>query len=181
MKVLVPLAEGFEEIEAVTIIDILRRAKIEVVTAALDRNPVTGSHAITVTADTILDKVSADDFGAIVLPGGMPGSKNLKASAPLLQMIRDIPNNRGYAAAICAAPIVLGAAGILQGKKASCYPGYEAELIDASVQPASVVTDGLVITGKGAGAAIDFALTLVEHFTDEATADNLRRALQVFW
>lgn len=121
MNVLVPLAEGFEEIEAVTIIDVLRRADIKVTSAYLQENPVTGSHDIIVIADTGIESVKHNKFDAVVLPGGMPGSENLKKNGTLLQIIKTVSSNGGLVAAICAAPIVLGHAGLLKGKKRHAF------------------------------------------------------------
>ena len=181
MNILVPLAGGFEEIEAVTIIDILRRADIKVITAFLDGNPVTGSHGIPVTADRKLSDLRAEDFGAIILPGGMPGSENLKQSTGVLSLLREIHAAGGLIGAICAAPMVLGHAGLLAGKKAVCYPGYETELKGANVQDSPVVVDGSIITARGAACAIPFALEIVGILGGGNLKDALRTNLQVYW
>jgi len=181
MKVLVPLAGGFEEIEAVTIIDILRRAAIDVTTVSLRDNPVKGSHGISVTADKSIDEVKPGDYQCIILPGGMPGSANLKKNNDILRLLREISENGGWIAAICAAPIVLSAAGLLKGKTATCFPGYEKDLDGAIISDEPVVVDGKLITGKGAGCAIPFALRLVEVLKDLDTAENLKKSLQVYW
>ncbi len=181
MKVLVPLAEGFEEIEAITIIDVLRRAKIHVTTVHISQNPVRGSHDIEVFADKSMDDISSADFGAIVLPGGMPGSKNLKENGKIISAIRDIYGKGGYATAICAAPIALNEAGVLKGKKFTCFPGYENEINDGIHLPDTVVADDRVITGKGPGCAIPFSLKLVEVFVNAETASQLKKNLQVYW
>lgn len=180
-KVLVPLAPGFEEIEAVTIIDVLRRAGIKVTTAALADNQVTGSHNITVTADTELNTINAGDYNFIVLPGGMPGSQHLKDSSAVVGLIQQIYKKGGYVAAICAAPIALGHAGVLRGKKATCYPGFEDQLTGAEIFASPFIVDDMVITGKGPGCAIPFALKLVEIIKDKKTADALKDAMQVYW
>ncbi len=181
MKIIVPLAPGFEEIEAVTIIDILRRGGLEVTTAHLGGNPVTGSHSIAVTADRGIDTVNASDYGAVVLPGGMPGSANLRDSGKVIDIIRAIHGAGGYAAAICAAPIVLAAAGILEGKTATCYPGYEKDIAGVNWTGEPVVSDGRIITGRGAGCAVPFALKLVELFKNAETSEELKKSLQVYW
>lgn len=181
MKILVPLADGFEEIEAVTIIDVLRRGNIDVVTAAVGSSPVTGSHGITVSADTLLSELNADEFNAIVLPGGMPGSENLKSSNDVISIINTISQKGGYIAAICAAPIALGEAGILEGKTATCYPGFENQLGDVRYSEEPVAVDGEIITGRGPGCAIPFALKLVELFKDSETSVELKKAMQVYW
>lgn len=179
MKVLFPLADGFEEIEAITVIDILRRAGIETVTASLKKNPVTGSHGIPVIADIILDEKS--DFSEIILPGGMPGSANLKNDKRIIDIIRKISKAGGLTGAICAAPIVLSEAGILENKKFTCYPGYENEITEGIHISEAVVSDGSIITGKGAGCAPLFALKIVEFLKDKETAERVKEQIMAFW
>lgn len=181
MNVIVPLAEGFEEIEAVTIIDVLRRAGIGVTSVFLEKNPVIGSHAITVTADKSIDKVQSSDFGCIVLPGGMPGSSNLKKDARVVGLVREFAGNGKMTAALCAAPLVLGYAGVLAGKRATCYPGFEGDMTGATAVPDPVVRDGLVITGRGPGCAIPFALELVAAIAGAGAARGLSESMQVYW
>jgi len=181
MKVLVPLAPGFEEIEAVTIIDVLRRASIIVTTAHLSGSPVTGSHNITISADTDIKTVSAADFQCIVLPGGMPGSENLKNNTAIISLVQKIHASGGIVAAICAAPLVLGHAGVLQNKNATCYPGFEATMKGAQCRNEPVVADGNIVTGRGAGCALPFALKLVELIKDKKTSDDLKEGMQVYW
>jgi 4-methyl-5(b-hydroxyethyl)-thiazole monophosphate biosynthesis len=183
MKVLIPLAEGFEEIEAVTVIDILRRAGINTVTAALAENPVTGAHKIPVTADKTLEALLAgnENFDAIILPGGMPGSTNLKNDNRIQYLIKKINKSEGLTAALCAAPIVLSAAGLLKNKKFTCYPGYEDEITDGIHISGNVVSDGSIITGKGAGCAPLFALAVVEFLKDKETANKIKEQIMAFW
>ncbi|MBN1500326.1 MAG: DJ-1/PfpI family protein [Spirochaetes bacterium] len=181
MKVLVPLAEGFEEIEALTIIDVLRRADIETVSLYLKTEYVNGSHGITVKADMAAAAADGNQYDAIVLPGGMPGSKNLLESSVVTGLLNQINKKNGFIAAICAAPMVLGHAGLLKGKKAVCFPGYESHLAGAEILKKPVVADGNIITGIGAGAALDFSLKLVEIFKNRETALKLRSAMQIFW
>ncbi len=181
MKIVVPLAEGFEEIEAVSIIDVLRRANLDVTTAYIDKNPVKGSHNIEITADTAMDKLEPVDFNCIVLPGGMPGSEHLKNSDTVNTFVKHIYSKGGYVAAICAAPIVLGHAGILYDKKATSFPGNEDQLEGATIVDEPVVVDGTVITGKGPGCAIPFALELVSIFAGEEIRNSLKNAMQVYW
>lgn len=163
-RVLVPLAPGFEEIEAVTVVDLLRRAGIEVQTAALDGPQVTGSHGITVTADVVLDAASVDDCDMIVLPGGMPGAEHLKNDARVIALLRRFAAAGRYTAAICAAPGVLAHAGLLDGRAATSFPGF----LDADSAPGirlrdePVVVDGKVVTSRGAGTAMLFGLALIE-------------------
>jgi 4-methyl-5(b-hydroxyethyl)-thiazole monophosphate biosynthesis len=177
MRVLVPLAEGFEEIEAVTIIDVLRRASIEVVTAALGELIVQGSHGIRVTADRRLDDVDGGDFDAVVLPGGMPGSRALRDDERVLSVVRHLARENKLVAAICAAPIALEAAGVLAGKRATSYPGNE--LPSARYAEDRVVADGAIVTSRGPGTALEFALVLVERLKGSETAEKLRSGMIV--
>lgn len=175
MRVLVPLAEGLEELEAVTIIDVLRRGGLEVVTAALgpDR-AVCGSRGVTLLADTLWPEV--DEFDAIVLPGGGKGTENLGADPRVAETARAFDAEGKFVAAICAAPTVLAAAGLLQGRRATCYPACAAELGE-SYDNVPVVADGNIITGQGPGSAMLFALVLITHFVDEATARGVAEGL----
>jgi len=181
MNIAVPLAEGFEEIEAVAVIDILRRAGINVTTAFIKSNPVTGSHNIPVTADADFSTLSPSEFDGIVLPGGMPGSRHLKEDPRVIDFIRAVYSRNGYTAALCAAPTVLYHAGILKGRRVTVFPEYAASMPDAAVTGDSVVIDERIITGKGAGAAIDFALALVSEMAGSDKAKKLRASMQVFW
>ncbi len=181
MNILVPFAEGFEEIEAVTIVDVLRRAELEVTTAALGKNPVRGAHNIKITADRSLEGCRATDFDCIVLPGGMPGSENLRNSGPLISLLQEVRNQGGYVAALCAAPIVLAKAGLLEDKKATCYPGFEKMLTGARITTDPVTVDGHIITGRGPGCAIPFALKLVELLRGYDISLQLKEAMQVYW
>jgi protein deglycase len=175
MRVVVPLAEGFEEIEAVTIVDVLRRASIEVVTAALDTNPVRGSHGIVIEADQRLDDVRAEDFDAVVLPGGMPGSKTLRDDPRVRAIVQAAARDGRWVAAICAAPTVLEAAGVLAGRRATSYPGNE--LPSASYVEERVVVDGNLVTSRGAGTALEFALALVERWKGPDVLAKLRASM----
>jgi 4-methyl-5(b-hydroxyethyl)-thiazole monophosphate biosynthesis len=177
MRVLVPLAEGFEEIEAVTIVDVLRRASIDVVTAALGDAEVEGSHGIAVTADARLDELKSADFDAVVLPGGMPGSRTLRDDERVLGIVRTLARENKLVAAICAAPIALEAAGVLAGKRATSYPGNE--LPSARYAEERVVVDGTLVTSRGPGTALEFALTLVERLKGPEAAQKLRAGMIV--
>jgi 4-methyl-5(b-hydroxyethyl)-thiazole monophosphate biosynthesis len=181
MNILVPLADGFEEIEAVSIIDVLRRADITVTMATLSSNPITGSHGIVIGAECHIRECSADDFDGMILPGGMPGSENLKQSDAVIALLRAFFEKGKLVGAICAAPMVLGRAGILKGKKATCYPGFEGELAGATILAQPVVTDGNVITGKGAGCAIPFALEIVRVLRGDDIKTTLKNNLQIYW
>lgn len=176
-KILVPLAPGFEEIEALTVVDILRRADLEVVVAGLQPGPVTGAHAITVVPDAALDDVNAGVFDAIVLPGGQPGANNLKADQRVLAILKECAASGKLIGAICAAPIVLAAAGLLDGKKATCYPTYTGRLDGGTYEEAPVVHDGNIITSRGPGTAIPFGLALAARLNGPRNADEIAKAM----
>lgn len=179
-QITVHLAEGFEEIEAVTIIDVLRRAGLNVVTVSVTGNRmVKGSHNIEVKADLLFEEVDYARGEMIILPGGMPGSKNLNEHKGLKSNIMAYHTNGKYLAAICAAPIVFGNLGILRGKMAVCYPGYEAHLPGAEVCSEPYVVDGKIITGRGIGAALQFSLEIVRILEGEERAIQLRKAMLV--
>jgi len=174
------LAEGFEEIEAVTIIDVLRRAGLNVISVSVTGNRmVKGSHNIEMKADILFDEVDFTSGEMIILPGGMPGSKNLNEHAGLKRQILEYQKTGKYLAAICAAPIVFGNLGILNGKRAVCYPGYEAHLTGADVQSNSYIVDNNIITGRGVGAALNFSLEIVRILVGEERALQLRKAMLV--
>jgi 4-methyl-5(b-hydroxyethyl)-thiazole monophosphate biosynthesis len=166
-KVLVPLAAGCEELEAVTIIDLLRRAGVEVVTAGLQPGIVKASRGTQLVPDTILDNVLRDDFDMVVLPGGMPGAQHLKDDSRVQALLKRLAAEGKYTAAICAAPMALAEAGLLSGRKATGYPGVleKLGLPDVELQNQAVVKDGKVITSRGPGTAMDFALELIEILT----------------
>lgn len=156
-KILVVLADGFEEIEFTAPVDIWRRIQLNVVTAGLNSKKVTGSHGITIETDTTLKEVDLSQVKLVFLPGGMPGSKNLRESEFLMTVLNKIYNDGGIVSAICAAPIALGKAGLLKDKKATCYPGFEEMLGGASYTANRIEIDGRVITGKGPGVSFEFA------------------------
>jgi 4-methyl-5(b-hydroxyethyl)-thiazole monophosphate biosynthesis len=173
-KVNVFFATGTEEVEALTVVDILRRAKVETEMISTTGDIyITGSHGITVKMDRLIDDVD-DSADMIVLPGGIPGVPNLLGNKQLNDIIYNYDKTDGkYLAAICAAPTIYGKLGLLKGKKASCYPGMEDGLVGADVQYDSVVRDGKYITSRGLGTAIPFALKLVSVLTDEKTSEQL--------
>jgi 4-methyl-5(b-hydroxyethyl)-thiazole monophosphate biosynthesis len=177
--VLVPLADGCEELEAVTIVDILRRAGIDVVTAGLDDQLVRASHGVRIMPDTNLDEALTRDYDMVVLPGGLPGADNLDEDPRVKELLKKMANSERFTAAICAAPKVLANAGLLRGKKATAYPGsldsvnHQAQLVSGD----AVVRDGKVITSRGPGTAMDFALALIEALTGKAKRDEVERAL----
>ncbi|SHF82637.1 4-methyl-5(b-hydroxyethyl)-thiazole monophosphate biosynthesis [Mariniphaga anaerophila] len=172
--VAVHLAEGFEEIEAISIIDVLRRAQIDTrVISVTGKKEVTGAHAIQIIADCIFEETDYNSVGMIVLPGGMPGTTNLKNHAGLREQILSFHEKGKPLGAICAAPLVFGNLGILRDQRATCFPGFEEQLNGATVTGAEVETSGKIITGKGAGVAIKFALKIVETIKGKALADEL--------
>lgn len=176
--VYVHLAEGFEEVEALTIVDLLRRAGIGVQTVSIDSSlSVKGTHGVTVDADITFDKADYAGCEMIVLPGGMPGAANLGDHEGLTAEIKNAAAAGRKVAAICAAPMVLGACGILDGKKATIYPGMEDRLTGADPQKDGVVVDGNIITGKGPAFAMDFALALIEEISGRAKADEVAEGL----
>ncbi|HEY3496258.1 MAG TPA: DJ-1 family glyoxalase III [Polyangiaceae bacterium] len=177
MRALVLLAEGFEEIEAVTIVDVLRRGGVKVTTAALGTSLVRGSHGIAIEADTSLDGLRVDTFDAVVLPGGMPGAKHLRDDTRVQSLLCEAAARDKLVGAICAAPIALDAAGLLDGKRATAYPGHE--IRPAIYVEEDVVTDGNIVTSRGVGTALDFALALVERLAGSDTASRLRVAMLV--
>lgn len=177
-KIGIFMADGCEEIEGLAVVDVARRAKIEIVMISVSgKKEVTGSHGIVFHADAMSTEVEYEKLDGIVLPGGMPGTLNLGADETVGQVIRQFALNGKLVAAICAAPSVLGAAGLLNGKNATCHAGFEEKLIGANVLTDNVVTDGNIITSRGMGTAIDFALAIAAYLTDDQTADHVREAL----
>jgi 4-methyl-5(b-hydroxyethyl)-thiazole monophosphate biosynthesis len=177
--VIILLAEGFEEIEALATVDILRRCAIDVKMASTEKNiDVVGSHNISVKADLLLDEVLSEDVEAVILPGGMPGTNNLQASSSVNKLFMDAYEKGKLVAAICAAPKVFGAAGILKGRKATCFPGFEDELLGAELAKGKVAVDGNVITSKGAGTAHDFAFEIAKWLGKKEEAEKVRASMQ---
>ncbi len=168
------LADGFEEIEAITPIDILRRGGVDVKTAGLTEGSVRGAHGITVGADICIDDIIADDADMLILPGGMPGTANLKDSQKLAQLLVQAAEKNVYIAAICAAPSVLGRLGLLKGRRAVCFPGYEQELFGAIIEDTPVVADKNFITSRAAGTAAEFAFTLLGLLKGRQTAKSIK-------
>jgi len=175
--VLVPLAQGCEEIEAVTIIDILRRAGITVVSAGLDAQAVRASRGTVLIPDSTLDEALKHAYDMVVLPGGQPGTNNLKADARILALLRQMAQQDKYICAICAAPMVLATAGLLDGKHATSFPGALSAFGKVHLQNTAVVEDKKIITSRGPGTAMDFSLTLVERLAGKAKRDEVEAGL----
>lgn len=172
------MADGCEEIEALTVVDIARRAGIEVAMISISgKKEVQGAHGINFQADIPAEYMDFDMLDGIVLPGGMPGTLNLGSNKYVLQTIVDFTCKEKLVAAICAAPSVLGEAGLLKGKKATSYPGFEDKLVGATVCTDSVVKDGNIITSRGMGTAIEFALEIVRYLLDDEAADELSKSI----
>lgn len=169
------LAPGFEEIEAVTIADVLRRAGVKVTIAGIVEGPIRGSHDIALGVDARLEDVKAGAFDAVVLPGGMPGAKHLRESPRVLDLVRAFERDGKLVAAICAAPTVLEAAGVLRDKRATSYPGFD--LPSAKQSDERVVEDGKLVTSRGPGTAMDFALALVRRLVGADAEREHRKSL----
>lgn len=179
MNILVPLANGVEEIEAITNIDVLRRANINVITAALEKKEVKGSHDIIIKTDINISDIDPEKIDGIFLPGGMPGAVNLKRDKRVIEIIQQMDKENKLLSAICAAPIVLEKAGVLKGKNATSYPGFQKDMPSCNYMEDRVVIDGNIITGRGPGVAMEFALALVRYILGEEDAEKLKNAMLV--
>jgi len=177
-KVFIFLAEGFEEIEAVATIDVMLRGDLDVTSVSISENLlVTGAHGIAVNADTLFENADISSGDMLVLPGGMPGASNLNTHAGVKNALKEYAANGKKIAAICAAPLVFGGLGLLQGKNATAYPGFESTLEGATFINSPVVIDGNIITGRGPGFALQFGLTIVEELQGKAKADEVAEGL----
>ena len=173
------LADGFEETEALAPVDILRRADIRVTTVGVGGDVIRGSHNVYVKADMTIDEFTPDEnITGVILPGGMPGVKNLYACDRVKDAVSYCVSRDLFVCAICAAPSILGRMGVLMEKKATCFPGFEDDLLDAYVCKDKVVVDGKIITAKGAGCALDFGFTIVSEVENENLADHIRSSMQ---
>lgn len=173
------LANGFEEIEGLTVVDLLRRAEIDIrMVSITGSKQIISSHNIKVEADLLFEEINIEGSDMLILPGGMPGTKHLAEHEGLVTALKEYANKGKTIAAICAAPSVLGMNGILEGKRATCYPGYEDKLLGATVSSNKTEVDGNIITGKGMGASIEFSLCIIEHLKDKETAVNIAKAIQ---
>lgn len=178
-KVVVFLAEGFEEIEALTVVDLLRRANVICDTCSLKEKQVKGAHDIIIEADKVIDELDIIEYDGIILPGGMPGSTNLKECEKIVTWVKEFNEKRKLIAAICAAPIVLGEADIIKGRKVTSYPGFEGELKESIYCEEIVVEDNNIITSRGPATAIYFALKLIERLVDKDTSNMLKEGIML--
>jgi len=178
-KVNVFMANGMEEVECLAVVDMLRRAGVKVETVSvMERRMVESSHGVTILADKVFDETDFSDSDALFLPGGLGGTKNLAGHQGLCELLKNFHARGGRIAAICAAPSILGDLGLLQGKTATCYPGFEEHLAGAVYTRQGVVTDGNITTGRGVGFAVDMGLELVRLLVGEAAASELKAGIQ---
>lgn len=172
-------ANGFEEVEAIAALDVIRRAGLDIMSVGVGSEIITGSHNIPVVCDTIADKLFLDDkITGVILPGGMPGTTNLMNSEIVNNIIDFCYENKKLICAICAAPMILGRKGLLKGREAVCFPGFEEELDGAVISSDFVCNSNGIITAKGMGSAVNFGLEIVSELTDKETSDKLRATLQ---
>ncbi len=177
-SVLVPLAQGCEELEAITVVDLMRRAGIDVVTAGLDDRPVKASRGTVLVPDSTLDEALKYDYDMVVLPGGLPGADHLDNDPRIHTLLKEMAASGRYTAAICAAPKVLAHSGLLEGRTVTSYPGALDAVSGIEYSTQAVVEDGTVITSRGPGTAMDFALTLIERLVGKVKRDEVEAALQ---
>jgi len=177
-SVLVPLAQGCEELEAVTVVDLLRRAGINVVTAGLDNQPVRASRGTVLVPDMTLDEALNQEYDMVVLPGGLPGADHLDGDPRIRGLLKEMADSDRYTAAICAAPKVLASTGLLEGKQVTSFPGALDAFDGLDYLTSPVVQDGKIITSRGPGTAMDFALTLIENLVGKDRRDEVEAGLQ---
>ena len=177
-KAIVLLAKGFEEVEALTVVDVLRRGGVHCITCSIDGSEeVLGSHSIHVKANNLIEKVDVDKYDVLVIPGGMPGAANLRDSEKVIELVKKFNTENKILAAICAGPIVFGKAGLLKGKKVTSYPGFEGELGAVTYCEDSVVQDDNIITSRGPATAMHFSFKILENLVDGETVENLKKAM----
>lgn len=178
-KVYTFIADGTEEVEALTVVDLLRRGKVDVEIISINEEPlIESSHKVKIIADDVFVNKNFDDGDALFIPGGLPGTLNLEANEGLKQLIKKYYDEGKFVTAICAAPSILGHMNILNGRKATCFPGYEEDLYGATVTGGSVEQDGNVITAKGLGAAIDLGLHMLKVLVNEETSNTIGKKIQ---
>jgi DJ-1 family protein len=177
-KAIVLLAKGFEEVEALTVVDVLRRGGVHCITCSIDGlEEVLGSHSIHIKANNLIEKVDVDKYDTLVIPGGMPGATNLRDSEKVIELVKKFNTENKILAAICAGPIVFGKAGVLNGKKVTSYPGFEGELGEVIYCEDIVVQDGNIITSRGPATAMHFSFKILENLVDGETVENLKEAM----
>ena len=177
-KAVMLFANGYEEVEALMTVDLLKRAGVDIRLVSInDDMTVTGSHGISVTMDTKLSRIQLKEEDAIIIPGGMPGTMNLGVYVAVTGALKQMNRDGKIVAAICAAPSVLGKCGILEGKKATCYPGFEDKLIGAEIVNKAVVTDGNIITSRGLGTSMEFGFELIKKLISEEKAEDVREQI----
>lgn len=177
-KIAIFFAEGYEEIEALAVVDVCRRLKLEIdMVSITGEKTVTGAHGIPVGMDKLFDEVDCAEYDMLVLPGGMPGTKNLEAYEPLMAQIDAFYEGGKYIGAICAAPSIFGHRGMLKGRKACCFPNFESHLEGAEVTAGPVEIDGNVVTSRGMGTAIDFGLAIGGLFVEQEKVDALAKSI----
>jgi len=175
-KAAVLFAQGFEEVEALTPVDFLRRAGVDVTVTGVGDLRIIGGHSVSIEMDATIEQLASRDFDAVVIPGGMPGAENIAASAAARTFIKGIYEKGGLVAAICAAPaVVLDPMGILKNRKATCYPGFESRFKDAGFTEERVVLDGTVLTSRGPGSAAEFSLAVIRYLVGDKAAEDLRK------
>lgn len=179
MKIMVFLADGFEEVEALTTVDYLRRMDIAVDMVSITQDKeVKGSHGISVIADKTIDQIgNVDQYDGVVIPGGLPGATNLRDNSKVIDVVKKVNENRKLTAAICAGPIVLKEAGIIDGKRITSYPGFEDQLSSGIYQEQGVVKDGNIISARGPALAVDFSIEIVRYLLGEEKADELKAGI----
>lgn len=176
MKVMVFLAEGFEEVEALTVVDYLRRMDIEVDMVSISGDKkVEGAHGIEVVGNKFINDVNLDEYDGVVMPGGLPGATNLAENDQVIDIVKDFHSEEKLMAAICAGPVVLQKAGIIDGKDFTCFPGFESNISDGNYIEKNTVRDGNIITGKGPALAINFALEIVDYLLGEEKKNDLKK------
>lgn len=178
MKLIVFLAEGFEEVEATTVIDYLRRVDLDVdIVSIADKKEVIGAHNIKLVADKLIDDLSVDEYRGVIIPGGMPGASNLRDEKRVIDIVKKMNEDEKLVAAICAGPIVLEKAGVIEGKSVTSFPGFDKDLKSANYKEQSVVRDGNIITSRGPSLAVDFAIEIVKYLLDDNAADELKESI----
>ena len=177
MKVAVYFATGYEEVEALSVVDVLRRGNIDVVMVGVDGKTVTSSHKVSINMDMVIEEVNHDEIDMMVLPGGVPGVYNLEANDLLVQALKSFKEQGKWLAAICAGPSILGNLGLLEREQATCYPGFEEKLLGCKHLDDKVVVSNRIITGKGAGVALEFGYKILENLKGKEIVDELRKAM----